>query len=335
MSKFPLVPVHYIAQIRDYLESQGQDTAHWLRNANLNASDVIEDATMLDYRVYERLILRAIELVKHQDLGLRIGQRLLISSHGALGFAFLNCATLEEVLKLFSRYLSTRTPLIKLEVTQKDHIFQLNLIELYDTSAIRKCFLEAVVMSVFNALNFVFEHKNLMIKVKLPYPAPKYADQYVALLNCPVEFDSPNTSIWLNDECLTNAVKPTDQHSLHQALQICDVELQKSVQLQTISARVRLLLMSTKGEFLSLEQVAEKLSMTTRTLHRKLAREQQSYKNILQDVRHTLAKQYLNNQNNSIKQVAYLLGYEDVANFRRAFKRWQGLSPQQYRQLTK
>jgi AraC-like DNA-binding protein len=73
------------------------------------------------------------------------------------------------------------------------------------------------------------------------------------------------------------------------------------------------------------------LSMTTRTLHRRLAKEQQNYKAILQDVRFTLAKQYLVNQTNSIKQVAYLLGYEDVANFRRAFKKWQGQSPQQYR----
>jgi AraC-like DNA-binding protein len=112
---------------------------------------------------------------------------------------------------------------------------------------------------------------------------------------------------------------------------MCDLELEKNIQLQSIAAQVRLLLISSRSEFLSLEQVAQRLSMTTRTLHRRLAKEQQNYKAILQDVRFTLAKQYLVNQTNSIKQVAYLLGYEDVANFRRAFKKWQGQSPQQYR----
>lgn len=323
--------MHYISQIRDYLEGEGVDTKEWLNSANLSVQDVIEDSAMLQYAIYERLILRAMSLDKHADLGLRLGERLPVNTHGMLGFALLNCVSLNDVLDLFSRYLATRTPLLKLTMTQESNAVRLDLIELYDIEPIRRCFLEAVVMSVSNILYFVFKQKGVLQRVHFPFSSPQYLESYKLLLKCPVEFNSSHTVLWLDNIRSQQPLKTADRHSLHQATKMCDLELEKINQLQSIGAQVRLLLVNSRSEFLSLEQIAQRLNMTTRTLHRKLAKEQQNYKAILQDVRFTLAKQYLMNQTNSIKQVAYLLGYEDVANFRRAFKRWQGESPQQYR----
>lgn len=331
MQNYPLIPVHYISQIRDYLESEGIDTQEWLKSANLTIQDVIEDSAMLQYNVYEGLILQAMNLDMHLDLGLRLGKRLAVNTHGALGFALLNCATLNDVLDMFSRYLATRTPLLKLTMTQESHAIRLDLLELFDIEPIRRCFLEAVVMSVSNILSFVFNKEGVLQRVRFPFSRPEYEESYHALLKCSVEFNHSHTVLWLDNVGFKQPMMTTDQHSLHQATKMCDLELEKNIQLQSIAAQVRLLLISSRSEFLSLEQVAQRLSMTTRTLHRRLAKEQQNYKAILQDVRFTLAKQYLVNQTNSIKQVAYLLGYEDVANFRRAFKKWQGQSPQQYR----
>jgi AraC-like DNA-binding protein len=313
------------------LESEGINTEDWLKSASLTVQDIIEDSAMLQYRVYEGLILRAMNLDKHADLGLRLGERLPVNTHGALGFALLNCTTLNDVLDMFSRYLSTRTPLLKLTMTQESGAVRLDLIELYDIEPIRRCFLEAVVMSVSNILYFVFNQKGLLQRVRFPFSPPQYIESYQLKLECPVEFNNSHTVLWLDNVRFQQPLKNVDRHSLHQATKMCDLELEKMGQLQSIEAQVRLLLLNSRSEFMSLEQIAQRLSMTTRTLHRKLAKEQQNYQAILQDVRFTLAKQYLMNQTNSIKQVAYMLGYEDVANFRRAFKRWQGESPQQYR----
>ena len=71
--------------------------------------------------------------------------------------------------------------------------------------------------------------------------------------------------------------------------------------------------------------------LTPRTLHRRLLEEGASFKDILEQVRHTLAVEYLKAGHLSIEEIAYSLGYTDMANFRRAFKRWEAMPPSRYR----
>ena len=71
--------------------------------------------------------------------------------------------------------------------------------------------------------------------------------------------------------------------------------------------------------------------LTPRTLHRRLLEEGTSFKEILEQVRHTLAVEYLKAGHLSIEEIAYTLGYTDMANFRRAFKRWEVMPPSRYR----
>ena len=81
----------------------------------------------------------------------------------------------------------------------------------------------------------------------------------------------------------------------------------------------------------SKEDVAKGLYMSVRTLHNKLERLDSSYQQVLDDTRKELAEQYMQQQQRSISEVAYLLGFSDCSNFSRAFKRWTGESPSQFR----
>ena len=83
--------------------------------------------------------------------------------------------------------------------------------------------------------------------------------------------------------------------------------------------------------FPSLNVTARLFHLTPRTLHRRLLEEGASFKDILEQVRHTLAVEYLKAGHLSIEEIAYTLGYTDMANFRRAFKRWEAMPPSRYR----
>lgn len=72
--------------------------------------------------------------------------------------------------------------------------------------------------------------------------------------------------------------------------------------------------------------------MTPRTLHRRLVDEGTSYRELVEAVRHTLAVEHLKSARFSVNEVAFRLGYTDIANFRRAFKRWEGVPPSTYRE---
>ncbi|NKI18703.1 helix-turn-helix transcriptional regulator [Spongiibacter sp. KMU-166] len=89
-------------------------------------------------------------------------------------------------------------------------------------------------------------------------------------------------------------------------------------------------LIGSPGAFPSIEQVAKKLEMSTRSLRRKLQQEGTSYQDLLQEVRLGLAKQYLRDKL-SVEQIAELLGYSETSAFSRAFKGWTGKAPQEFR----
>jgi len=83
----------------------------------------------------------------------------------------------------------------------------------------------------------------------------------------------------------------------------------------------------------SLAEVACRLHLSERTLRRRLRELNTSYRQVLDDVRFTMAAEQLRHGETTNNALAELLGYTDTANFRRAFRRWAGRSPQAYREL--
>ncbi len=81
----------------------------------------------------------------------------------------------------------------------------------------------------------------------------------------------------------------------------------------------------------SIETMSAKLSMSKRTLQRKLTTEGESFKNILQNVRKELAEYYLEKSNIPLSEISFLLGYTEPNSFIRAYSLWTGISPGKYR----
>jgi AraC-like DNA-binding protein len=81
----------------------------------------------------------------------------------------------------------------------------------------------------------------------------------------------------------------------------------------------------------SQQQIAEALHVSNRTLQRKLREEGNTFKNLLQDARLQLAREYLGQPNRSVVETAYMLGFSEPSTFSRAFKRWTGMAPAEFR----
>lgn len=81
----------------------------------------------------------------------------------------------------------------------------------------------------------------------------------------------------------------------------------------------------------SILAVAKKLSISTRTLQRKLQQEGTNFQQQLNHTRELLAKNYIKDQQLNVEEIAFLLGYQDVSSFQRAFAIWTGKSVSEYR----
>jgi len=82
----------------------------------------------------------------------------------------------------------------------------------------------------------------------------------------------------------------------------------------------------------TIEDVADALHISTRTLQRRLQDQGSSFQRVLEEARHHLARHYLNNPILELNEAAYLLGYEDGNSFVRAFRTWEGIPPARWRE---
>ena len=96
---------------------------------------------------------------------------------------------------------------------------------------------------------------------------------------------------------------------------------------------LRLLLAGYLDEGLTITDCADLVGMSERTLQRRLAQHETTYNELHDQTRFDAAKQFLQDESISVSSIGLELGYTDAGNFTRAFRRWAGLSPRQYRQL--
>jgi AraC-like DNA-binding protein len=170
------------------------------------------------------------------------------------------------------------------------------------------------------------------VEAAFQHAAPARLDRYRASLGCPVAFDAPETRLAIHREVFDLPLRRPDA-GLFAYLERHALELQARLSdRQTLSARVREAVVSrlSEGEP-SPAALARGLGMSERTLQRRLRDEGTSFGALLDEARAELARLYLDDERLAIFEVAYLLGYSEPSAFNRAFRRWTGASPREYR----
>ncbi len=326
------LPVHYLRQIASQLRGMGVDVPHWLALSQLDEARLNDPTLVISYPVFEHLIRNGIELSQEPAIGLLIGQRLLVNSHGVLGYAAMNSATLRQALELVERYVVLRFSLIKLSDQACGEEMRLRFEELRPFGELRAPILEAVILAVKNVLDAISIGAAQVISASFPFPEPSYASLARDVFKCDVHYGQAWAGFSVHKDALDTPLRMADPETFREAALICQRELDKLTANESLTGRVRRLLLESQNGFPSLALTSRLFHMTSRTLHRRLIDEGTSFKRILEDVRHTLAIEHLKSGRFTVEEIAYSLGYSDLANFRRAFKRWENVSPSEYRQ---
>jgi len=96
-------------------------------------------------------------------------------------------------------------------------------------------------------------------------------------------------------------------------------------------AVTKLILSRLDSPALSIGTIAVEMALSTRTLQNRLKDEGNIFSELLKNIREKLAKKYLH-ENYSVEDITYLLGFSEASVFRKAFKKWSGCTPKEYRQ---
>ncbi len=326
-----LIPIYYIGQVAEELESQGISSDDWLSKYGLNKGLLSDPNQRISLYAYKSLILDALSLTKQPSLALLVSKRIGLTAHGMLGFAVIASSCLRETVEIIGRYLNTRQPLIRLELINGDTELAVQLHPCYPLDNIERPFLESSILVVYNMLMQVTQNAAPITKIYFPFPEPDYSKLLSDFFDFEIEFGAKNACIGLKISELDTPLVMADKNSLNQAKQICERELEKLQLAELLQTRIRKYLLSFKDGFPSLIEVSHYFNMSPRTLHRQLQQEDFSYSQILMSVRKFVAVQLLEESTLTVQAISLTLGYSDTANFRKAFKQWTGTSPNDFR----
>lgn len=182
------------------------------------------------------------------------------------------------------------------------------------------------------ASRVLFPGAEFVKAVHFTHAEPLYRAEYDRIFRMPIVFESDCNAMVTDAAWLEQIPRTAPQHVLEMVKARADTLRRHVESANSTRGRVEMLLTNRLHTAeVSIDAVAGKLGMGRHTLFRKLRAEGLTFKQVLNELRHKLATQYLSERKLAVNETAYLLGFSDPAAFSRAYKRWTGHSPRDVR----
>ncbi len=320
---------HYIGALIDVLEELGVNRRHFLAGCGVSESDLTSD-TLIDLPRIKVITARAVELCPNQPLGLEVGRRLNINTHGPLGYAAMASATYADALGLLLKYYKVQAPKVKFAVAEVGQRFEIQIEPSYILPTQPWLTTEFLVTSIYASTDFLFCGHLSGAEIRLNYPPPPHAAAYHQVFKIPVLFDQPFSGLIVASEMARQPLSSADPAVAQLFVKRCET-LQQLAENEDLPHRIKHILFMSCPDVPSLTELAERIHVSPSTLHRKLGENGCSYKDLVAEVKQQLARQHLEADELTIDEIAHLLGFSDASNFRRAFISWTGKTPSEYR----
>lgn len=323
-----------INAVVEVLAEQGISAQLALAGTGLSPGQLHDPNALTSIRQFLSVCENAIALSKDPATPFEIGSRLHLSAYGMYGYALMSCLSLREYFRLAVKYRRLATPPFPAIWEEGDGAVTWRFPDSFvspPSADLRQFLFELQLAITVTHVQEVAGFDCPPMMARIPYARPAHAALYKRFLGCRCEFNQPETQLLYDSAILDRKPKMAHQLTASLVQETCDRLLGQAKISEGVTGEVYRLLMAVPGNFPSMEEVAERLNTSLRTLRRKLALEDSSFQQILDDVRSTLALEYLQSSKMSTDDIGMLLGFTDTANFRRALRRWTGKGLEQLR----
>jgi AraC-like DNA-binding protein len=325
------LPAAYVLQVADMLAPWRIAAEQLFLESGLTRDELSAPSARVPLALANELLKKAIALTGEPAIGLLLGMQMKVSHHGYIGFAAMTARNVGEALLIAERFAPLRTTAVDLRLTVEDEAAALSLVFDTEHEPLRQMALLAVCVGLMQ-MGAAITGKLLSGRGEFTFPKPDYIDRFLPMLgDNVVAFEQPVDRVIFDAAYLELPLVMADATASRIALEQCERELAALGEHAQLAGRVRRFIDEFDKGVPSLEDVASRLHVSTRTLKRQLAQQGTSFSVILDDIREQKALLLLARKDLSVEQVADRLGYSDVANFTRAFKRWTGQTPSGWR----
>ena len=320
-----------LSQMFLYLNSLGVDIDAFLRSLGVSPEKVRSPDARLSIETYLLIQDQAAEYVQDPNFGLHMGEFAEPGSWSILGYMMMNCQNLGQAFEKSARYSRIIGNLIEAYPTMEGtHIKVVYSTPPHAPLMSRHCF-ESTFSSSVRMMRSLTGVPLSPLEVTFIYSQPESLAEYERVFCCPVRFEQPHNSLSLDWSIIATPVLLANPGLLayfEKYAQDFLAEMERKD--EYTQAVTKIILAHLDDELLSIETVARQMALSVRTLQNRLDDEGVVFSDLLRDIRQRLAKKYLR-EDYSVEQITYLLGFSEPSVFRKAFKKWSGVTPREFR----
>ena len=328
------ISIDMLVILQHYLAQQGKQEAAFARDL----AQTIQQLTAVDDRIpvntFADIWQQTLDCTTDVNFGLHFGQSSSVTrSSGILYPVMMNCPTLHAALEKQARYHNLVTDFIQLHLEDVGDETVLYWETADDSLPLEHHLVESIFCSLVITLNEISRNTLHINEIHFMHSTPADLSEYEQVFHCPLIFNQSRSAIYFDTLSLTEPLILANPQLLERFEQVArELQAQQSNAQQwtdQVAANIRQTLM--QGEKPQLNNAAEALHVSTRQLQNKLKEEGTTYQEVLDEVRKSMALDYLRDAQLSVCQIAFLLGFSEQSTFNHAFKRWTGQTPGVFR----
>lgn len=331
-NQIPLIPSRYYLKLVELFLQQSEANHGLLRQIE----HFLQNNELLSLHHIEQLIEISRHLPNSETAAFQLGKQLKLSSHSLVGYALLTSATFKDAISLIERYFRLIMPSFKFSsqiIAETRHIELLITPLLKMSPACLDFHLEAIAVAFYFNVSELLGNNLQPYHIYLSMPSPKHLQHYKQLKHAQIHFNTSwkkGIRIIMDQKQLDSPLPLADPYSLQVVEKRCQ-ELARHLQNEGEIVSWLSMMLRQANQIPTLQECAQLLNLSPKTLQRYLHKQGVEFHILKQEITLERAIEMLEQSSKSITQIAYELGYQNPANFSRAFQKMKGCSPLQYR----
>jgi len=313
-----------------YLEHCDIDPEPIYLKAGIDPELISNPNARIDVKHIDQLWAEVVTIIKDPTFGVKMVEHWHPSMMGALGYAWLVSSTLRHAMHRIDRYVHVISESLNTKLEDTPAGLKLS-IYIDDSVTVQPQQHTLIVAVLMHMCRFNFGEELIASNVCLARPKPENPKDILDYFRADVQFDAEVDSLTIAradaDSELSSANKQIALMHDEMLMKYL-VEIKKGDMVQQVKS---IILNNLPDGQVTDRLVASKLNLSERSLQRRLKEHKTTFRSLLEDVREMAAKQYIKNPVNRMSDIAFLLGFSEQSAFSRAFKKWTGKSPVEYR----
>jgi AraC-like DNA-binding protein len=305
-----------------------------LHGTALKLDELHNPKTRISLTQFLQACRNALKLSNNPRLALELGASFHVTTFGMYGYALLSHPNIRGFIEFALKYLRLALPTISIVFLEEREqaIWRVEpIVSDGLESPLYRFVVENEIAIAVTLFRNIVDTSFVPKEIRLSYSDSGQREAYETFFGCPIRFNCGANEIVFNRSWLSARPRQGDALSFDIVRRLCDDLLDEMEMAAGLAGRLRRFVIENLGQTLSIEAACKYLSLSPRTLRRKLIKENTSFQTILDDTRRYLARKYLLETVLPIDEVANRLGYNEPANFRHAFRRWTGTTPHEFR----